>query len=364
MKILYDHLCFWEKYGGVPRYFVELMKRIPPELYIETVKFSNNEYLKELPQIHYYPFLKGMKFKRKARLESEFGKLFSIPYLIRGNFDIYHQTHYDPYAYKYLSRRIKTVTTIHDMNFYAIPEYYSKSPLLKRHMEISIKRADKIITISKNSKKDICNYLNIPEDKITVIYHGIDLNKFSKKIDLNHSLNPYILYVGSREKYKNFNRLLEAFSIIREKYPDLWLVCVGNSPSKTEVNAIAAKELIKVVKFIQASDDELIYLYKNALLFVFPSLYEGFGLPILEAMAARCPLALSNASCFPEIALDAASYFDPKDIDSMALAIERILQDEQFRKDIISKGAQRVTSFSWEKSVEQHLDVYKSILQQ
>ena len=363
MKILYDHLCFWQKYGGVPRYFVELMKRMPKDMYINTVKYSSNEYLKELPQIHYHPFLGNLKFKRKARLESEFGKLFSIPYLLKGQFDIYHQTHYDPYAYKYLPKRIRTVTTIHDMNFYAIPEFYNRFILLKIHMKTSIRKADKIITVSNNSKKDICNYLNVPSEKVSVIYHGIDLEKFGKESIFKPTTYPYILYVGTREKYKNFDNMLNAFSLLKAKYPDLWLYCAGTYPLKTEMEMLVKYKIDHAVKFIQATDDELISLYKNAQLFVFPSYYEGFGLPILEAMAAKCPMALSNTSCFPEIARGAASYFDPYDIDSMVDSMEHILSDDLYKQKIVAEGTERVKHFSWEECVMKHLELYKNLLQ-
>ena len=362
MKVLFDHLCFWQKYGGVPRYFIELMKRMPKDSYLTTVKFSNNEYLAELPNIKYHSFLKGIQFIGKARLESEIGKIFSIPYLLNGNFNIYHQTHYDPYAFKYLSKKIAKVTTIHDMNYYAIPSYFSKNPRLKKQMEESLRHIDKIITISNNSKNDICNYLNIPEDKVTVIYHGVDVEKIHN-INRNDIFNePYILFVGARNKYKNFDRFIEAFILIKRQYPNLKLYCAGNMPSKSEMLYLVSKKIDKSIRFISASDTELILLYKHALVFVFPSLYEGFGLPLLEAMASNCPMAISNTSCFPEIALDAASYFCPTDVDSIVNAIMRVLSDDDFRLKIIEKGQSRVKNFSWEKSVEEHIKLYNSLL--
>ncbi len=362
MKVLFDHLCFWQKFGGVPRYFVELMKHLPNDYYILTVKFSNNEYLKELPNIKYCSFLDNFYFKGKARLESEIGKLFTIPYLIRDNFDIYHQTHYDPYAFKYLSKTTRTITTIHDMNFYVIPEYYPKRIYLKKQMETSIKKVDKIITISNNSKRDLCNYLDVPENKVSVIYHGVDLKKFqSEKSDKNYK-EQYILFVGARNKYKNFKNLLEAFTILRRQYSQIKLYCAGPSPTKAENELIFSKKIIDSVRFIQATERELVSLYKNALFFVFPSLYEGFGLPILEAMAANCPIVLSNTGSFPEIADNAGLYFNPYSIDDIYTQMKCVIENSALREKLKYNASIRVKDFTWERCVKQHLEVYNSLL--
>ena len=363
MKILYDHLCFWQKYGGVPRYYVELMKRIPPDNYVTTVKFSNNEYLKELKGIKYHSFLDNIQFRGKARLESEVGKLYSIPILLRGNFDIYHQTHYDTYAFKYLPKNKAKVTTIHDMNYYAIPSYYPANLYLKDQMEKSIKLADRIITVSNNSKFDLCNYLKVPEQKIAVIYHGVDIDRIRSIEEVkSHDVPPYILFVGARNSYKNFERLIDAFVIVRQKYPGLKLYCAGKKPTKLEMEFLRSKKVDSDVCFFQASDHQLILLYKHALAFVFPSLYEGFGLPILEAMASGCPVVISNTSCFPEIAQDAASYFSPTDVGSIADAIVYVLDDSTYRDDLVKKGRKRAENFTWDKSVERHMEVYRSLL--
>ena len=360
MRILFDHLCFWQKYGGVPRYYVELMKRLPTSTYVTTVKFTNNEYLKEIPSIHVRPFLKEYYFRGKARLENEIGKFFSVPYLLKSDFDIYHQTHYDPYAFKFLSSRIKRVTTVHDMNYYAIPEYYPAKVALKRKLEKSLKKVDHIITISQNSQKDICNYLNVPKEKISVIYHGVERNNKTKAVSLPPM--PYVLYVGARNKYKNFVKCLEAFSLLREKYRDIFLCCTGIPPTKAELAFLREQRVEDYVKFYQASDEELRFLYQNALFFIFPSLYEGFGMPILEAMINHCPVVLSDTSCFPEIAQDAGLYFNPEDIEDMYDKMCLMVENEELRIGLVAKGNERAKDFSWEKCAAQHLEVYKSLL--
>jgi glycosyltransferase involved in cell wall biosynthesis len=361
MKVLFDHLCFNQDYGGVSRYFVELIKRIPKEDIILTVKYSNNEYLIELPGKRLHSFFSNINFKGKARLIREFGKFFSIPFLLKNDFDIYHQTHYDPYAFKYLPDKVMKITTIHDMNFWTIPSYYKNNNSTMRNQIISAKKADHIITISNNSKNDICKYLNIPEEKISVIYHGINILQFNSIVPFE-LFKPYILFVGSRNKYKNFEGTIKSFSQLKKMHPDLQLYCAGNPASNQEINLLKSFDVLDSVMFFQASDKELIAFYKGAKVFVFPSFYEGFGIPILEAMASNCPVALSNTSCFPEIAQDAAAYFDPYNIDDITSTIDIILSDENYSSSLKKKGAKRVKDFSWDKSVKEHLKIYQSLL--
>ena len=361
MKILFDHLCFNQKFGGVPKYFVELIKRIPKDDVILSVRFSNNEYLKELSIKNLYSFLSIVNFKGKARLEKFIGIILSISYLLKNNFNIYHQTHYDPYAFIFLRKKVKIVTTIHDMNYLTIPNYYKFSKKKIKNQLISMKKADHIITVSNNSKNDICKYLKIPEDKISVIYHGIDTSKYAN-ISAHDSASPYILFVGARNAYKNFVGFVNSFAILKKKHFDLKLYCAGIYPSSSEKTFLKQAGVIDSVMFFQASDEQLISLYKGAKLFVFPSYYEGFGLPILEAMAANCPIALSNTSCFPEIAQEAGAYFNPYDINDMTSVIEKVLSDEDYCFDLKEKGEKLVKKFSWKKCAHQHMEVYQSLL--
>ena len=361
MKILFDHLCFNQKYGGVSKYFVELIKRLPEEDVIQTIRYSNNEFLKELSIKKLYSFFPSIEFKGKARLESCIGKIYSAPSLLKNDFNIYHQTHYDPYAYRYLDKNVKTITTIHDMNFWTIPDFYPKNSRLMRNQLISAQKANHIITVSHNSKKDICKYWNIPADKISVIYHGINTEQYNST-PAYISPHPYILFVGSRNKYKNFEGLVKSFSILKKKYPDLKLYCAGMSASNQDMSLLKQFGISNSIMFFQASDQQLISLYKGAKVFVFPSFHEGFGLPILEAMAANCPVVLSNTSCFPEIAQEAGSYFNPYDVDEMTAVIDNVLCDVDYSLSLKEKGAKLVKDFSWDKCAQQHIKLYQSLL--
>lgn len=360
MKILFDHLCFWQRYGGVPLYFSEIIKRLPPEKYILTARYSNNVYLEQLG-IHIKPFLKDCTFRGKSRIEAEIGKLWTIKDILSEKYDIYHQTHYDPFAYKWLSSKVRTVTTIHDLNFFAIPEFYPENSKLKRDMVASIGLADHIITISQNSKSDLCKYLDYPEDKITVIYHGVDMQRFSAASEIKDK-EDYIVFVGARNKYKNFVNMIKSFAILKQKYSSLKLYCIGTQPTHEEITLLTACGVLNDVRFMRSADNELPNIYHNALMFVFPSFYEGFGLPILESMASGCPVVLSGTSCFPEIAKDAGLYFEPHDVESIASEMIRLIEDSELRKAQIIKGYRRVNDFSWDVSYEKHLEVYRSLL--
>lgn len=363
MKILFDHQCFWERYGGVSKYFVEIMKRIPQSDWTLCLKYTNNnEYVKMLDGINVKAFLPNCNFRGKATLVREIGKLFSIPSIIKGNYDIYHPTHYDTYGFPFIPKGVKTVTTIHDLNYYRIPEYYGgKLTRLAICQKKWALHSDHIITISENTKNDIIDIWNIDPTKISVIYHGINSVRPNLN-DLPKRAKPYILFVGRRNAYKNFEAVIKAFAIYSQKVTDLELVCTGVPFNQHELNLLKTNDILNKTHCFQASEAELFSLYVNARMFIFPSFYEGFGMPILEAMSAGCPVLLSKSSCFPEIAQNAACYFNALDIDELISKIAVINESESYRSELISKGFARVNYFSWDKCAEQHLKVYKSIL--
>lgn len=361
IKVCIDHLCFWEKYGGVSKYFVELIKRFPPETVKFLLKFTNNEYVKELPNIKTHTVLPNKNFKGKARLISEIGKIVSIPQLIKGNFDIYHPSHYDGYGLNIIPKRIRTVATIHDLNYFKIPQFYPPNSRNKRNQERMIKEVNHIIAISNKTKDDLQELFGVEESKISVIYHGIDTNWIRNSRPIEY-LEPYFLFVGRRSEYKNYKSVLYAMQIVKLKFPEIKLYCAGLQPSQSEIQLIKDLGLVNNVKFISASNEELANLYKQALGFIFPSFYEGFGLPILEAMSANCPTIISNASCFPEIAKDASLYFSPENQEELAYQMLRLIDDNSLRQDLIARGNERIKDFSWDKSAQQHMEVYKSLI--
>lgn len=362
-RIFFDHQCFWECYGGVSKYFIELMKQMPESSIITPKIFTNNEYIGEISWIDAHHFLKNYAFRGKALMTKEFGKIFTLSKMLQGGFDIYHPTHYDCFGLNLIPKRVKTVATIHDMNFFTIPEYYgclthNRDAVNQRKMA---NRVDHIITVSNQSKKDIMDMWGIPSNRISVIYHGCNKKKI-EELPKGKINNEYILFVGRRSAYKNFKGALKAFAIISDRFPGLEFYCAGTPFNRDEMAEIRKLGLINKCKSISASESTLYNLYRNAIAFCFPSFYEGFGIPILEAMACQCPVVLSNTSCFPEIASDAGLYFNPREPEDIAEKLEKTLTDSDLRKSLVAKGNERIQEFTWERSATRHMTVYKSLL--
>jgi len=282
-------------------------------------------------------------------------------YLInKGNYDILHPTYYDPYFI--LKNKKPLVITIHDMTHERLPEYFWSEDRLTYNKRLNIEAADQIIAISETTKKDLIEYSNVDENKIKVIYHGIDLKTPLVFSEISNLPKAYFLYVGDRGGYKNFYLFLNAFHEISDKYPEVQLLLTGGGQL-----AIADQELISRLKLqirvrhINVSDEELNSLYKNAIAFVYPSLHEGFGLPILEAFKAKCPVILSDTECFKEIGASAVNYFSTYEKDSLIVSLEKMLNDSDERQNLIEKGSKRLMDFPMDNSINQTYTVYNSL---
>jgi glycosyltransferase involved in cell wall biosynthesis len=226
-----------------------------------------------------------------------------------------------------------------------------------------MQRANRIISISEFSKQEIVRFFPVDPDKISVIPLGTNfqtssLNQVKTSIEF-----PYLLYVGKRGLYKNFDKFFSAIRPVLNRHPDLHIVCAGGGTfTASEQASFQAAQLADRVHFRPITDDSLFSLYQNAQAFVFPSLNEGFGIPVLEAFSAGCPAILSDRSSLPEVAGEAAVYFDPEEDESMANAVERVLTDSALRKDLRQKGTERLTHFSCDQTAQQTLEVYQSLV--
>ena len=382
MKILYDHQIFIrERYGGVSRYFSALLKNIPflenTEVSLK-VRISQNEYIKKNNKNNVKYIKQEKSATEKIRLyfintvkkysvvksfydtvKKYVGKKDSIIELTRGDFDIFHPTGFDPYFLPYLKNK-PYVVTVHDMVHELYPQYFKYPEQTSQNKKILLKKANGIIAISNNTKKDLVSIFNIPPEKIEVVHHGMNID-FTKQspVDIPH---PYVLFVGGRGGYKNFEFLIRAITpVLNEK--KIHLFCTGSDSFTAEEVALLKK--LRIDKFViqrRVSDTELAYLYSQAKVFVFPSLYEGFGIPILEAFASNCPVLLSDASCFREIAGNAASYFDIEDPESLKTEFIKLLEDTTYREKLIQRGKERLLNFSEEKCARETLAVYKKVL--
>lgn len=367
MTILYDNQIFsMQIYGGASKYYYELLKRIPVTDWDTTTLISNNEYIRNQELFKYLDFMPNHYFKGKSTLMDLLNRPYTLYKLKYGNYDVFHQTYYETYYFHAIKGK-KMVTTFHDMNYSKFKEFYTKTltndvnarELLQKK---SVERADKIIAVSHNTKKDLINLWNVNPEKIVVIHHGVEKNRIPNLDPVRIVAEPYILYVGERYGFKNFARFIQAFALVCDKHRDLKLICTGRAFSEEEKNQIETLHIQDKLVQILANEKTMARLYRDAEMFVYPSFSEGFGMPILEAMVYDCPVVVSDASCLPEVAGDAGVYFNPYQIEDMAQKIESLLTDPSLREKMIAKGIKQLEKFSWEKSAQEHMAVYQSLM--
>ena len=382
MKILYDHQAFtYQKWGGVSKSFCELITHRPMGMDYEiSVVESDNVHLRESHLVDYilpvsrdlasfhskhsflgrekiYNFLGEAGFLHTAEVTN---KRSSIKKIKEGDYDVFHPTFFDNYFLPYLHGK-PFVLTVHDL----MPElfgWYSKDPQIVNKPELC-EEASAIIAVSENTKKDLCRIYKVPENKVHVIYHGFPEKIKSVARDKRVVENPYFLYVGRRDGYKNWSQTIMDFADFHKNHPDVMMICTGAAFSEQETQLLRDLHIDNVVRAIFASDVQMANLYAHAIAFIFPSLYEGFGMPILESFAYGCPTLLNNKSCFPEIGGDAAIYFDSEQGKSNLLQKmeDAYSMTSAEREDIKAKGIQRLKKFSWSKSSEMLFNIYKGL---
>lgn len=382
MKVLYDPQAFdMQTHGGVSRCFAELYAHRPAFVDASiSIKGTNNVYLKDLgfPEAGdvYKHFLcaKDTKLKHflfKLTYNLKYGKFsrwdkrplinqYETESVIKkGDFDIFHPTFFDDYFLPFLGKK-PFVITVHDM----IPEIFSMDHSQAKQKLAVIPKAAHIIAVSGQTKKDLVRIMNVPEEKVSVVYHGADEEPYIPSSTAPFA-EEYILYVGIRYEYKNFKAFCKSCVGILKRHPQLKIVCTGVPFSPEEIQlfeSLGIKDRM-VHRFVQTRQ-ELFDLYHYAITFVYPSKYEGFGIPILEAYKADCPVMLNRASCFPEIAGDAAVFFDlnseKSDFEEQFETLYRLTGDE--RGELIQRQRERMKLYSWSKSAAQLADVYKDVL--
>jgi len=370
VKVLYDHQIFAaQRYGGISRYFCELFQYYHKSGCLQfdlSVPCHNNSILKNAQFNHHSAIGKlmqimvGIGLANKERVNVR----ASTTLLKKGRYDVFHPTYYDPYFVPFLGR-MPYVLTVYDLTQEIYP---GSSPLHDHFCETkkSLARgASAVIAISEATKKDIVKFYEIDADRIHVIHLASSFRTDSRAGKTNSASRlpeQFLLFLGKRHGYKNFSLLVSAMARISSKDDKLKVVCAGALPF-TDEELTTMKELNIQDRFVhmKASDEVLEVLYRRAAAFVFPSLNEGFGLPILEAFSCGCPVICSNTSSLPEIGGDAAEYFDPTNTASLVDAIERVIYDKNKRDTLVEKGFCRNAMFSWEKTALQTLKVYESV---
>ena len=366
MKILFDHQIFtFQDYGGISRIYTELYKSFSknPEVEVEMpINYSNNFYLEELENFQYKNFKKIPHPIANKLFVKTVNDLQTYKKLLKNDFDVFQPTYYDPYFLKFLKKPF--VLSVYDMTHEIFPEGVSSLDRTIPWKKKLLQKASRIIAISESTRKDIVEMYGVDESKIDIVYLATSL-----KLDLNYKStldlpNKYILFVGNRKGYKNFEFFVKSVTEILKSTKDLYLVCAGGGIfSETEKELLKTLGIENKVQQIFFKDDkDLAYIYNHALCFVFPSKYEGFGIPVLEGFACETPVLVSNTISLPEVGGDAALYFDPENSESLVSALNRVISNDSLRKELIRKGKERLKNFSWEKTAKGYLDVYESII--
>jgi glycosyltransferase involved in cell wall biosynthesis len=365
MDIVFDFDIFArQRYGGISRYFVNLARamvelgRMQPTI---VAPFFINAHLAASNLSRVWGFevasdgpLGGLDRRRLAN------GIVSRAILEAVRPPVIHQTFFAQRWSRVADSC--TVMTIHDL----IPERFGLRPEFARTKAERAPAADAIICVSETTRRDALAYLDVAPEKLHVVHHGcrLEVDAASSNAVENPVDGPFILHVGRRARYKNFDLLARAFSRSERLSSTFKLVCFGgpemsaSERDRFEALGLGEHELV----YLRGSDSLLDRLYRQAQLFVFPSKYEGFGLPALEAMQRGCPVVSSTGGALPEVVGDAGEYFDPTDADDLAAALEKVAFDDDRRAELIEAGRERCRSFTWRKCAEKTTAVYRSLL--
>ena len=361
--VIYDYQIFGrQRYGGISRYFCELVKSISSDQNFNVKILAGayiNEYLPNIPS-NLLVGVKIPKIPKTGKLIEQANIAFSKCWCQNYPVEIIHETFFT--SQSVASNHTRKVLTIYDMIY---DKFYPGSEI-NRLKEIAIHRADHIICISESTKKDLLSLISVDPSKVSVIYLGYssDHDLESEQFSRNPIDAPYILYVGDRDGYKNFWGLLQAYANSKQLKKNFKLVCFGSLPLSTGEMSRASKMGVpenNLLHFL-GNDTLLKQFYQGASAFVYPSMYEGFGIPPLEAMSSSCPVICSNTSSIPEVVGNAAEFFDPADIDSIVGALERVLFSSDYASNLTKLGLTRIQNFSWQTCAEQTSLIYSSLV--
>jgi len=366
MRIAFDEQAFQlQIYGGISRYIVRIAEELgrSGETVAVFAPLHRNQHLRQATglvrkgfRLPGYPPKTGRAIFRLNRLING----FRIP---AWRPDVIHETFYS--AVPLGGRRVPTVLTVHDMIYERYPELFPDGGRGGRQKLAAIARADRIICVSESTRRDLCSMTDVPAEKTVVVHHGVDLPDPSEGVQVGESNQgrPFLLYVGLRGGYKNFEGLLRGIGSSPRLSGDCEIVVFGGPAlSRADYEAAAAAGISeKRIRHAGREESTLNRLYREAAAFVYPSLYEGFGMPPLEAMAHGCPVVCSHHASLPEVVGDAAETFDGGSPDDIGSAIERVVYSAHRRGELIAAGHRRAATFSWQRCARETRDVYSTV---
>jgi len=364
MRILYDHqVTSLQDAGGISAYFYQVARLLSQEQGIDiTLCLGGNNSVVPFGSLarencHVLSYVTS--FKRGFTRYIVNDAVTSAYLATRGRFDVYHPTLYRcmPFA-----RTHAVVVTHHDCILEMFPELFRNPAGRRLVKKRQFARADAIICVSENSRRDLVRFYEVAPEKLHVIHLGMTKPGIGAMPAAASAARPYLLYVGGRKLVKNFTGLVRAFGASRLR-DEFKLVCAGGGEfNKEELQLIAGESLEgRVVLLPRVPDEQMGALYQGAHAFVYPSLYEGFGLPPLESMACGTVPVVSGVSSMPEVCGEGAIYFDPNSVESMVDSLERACYDSSLREEMRQKGASVVARYSWDNCARQTLRVYRDL---
>ncbi|MDB4886101.1 MAG: hypothetical protein JWN79_1539 [Gemmatimonadetes bacterium] len=364
MQITYDFQIFaGQRFGGISRYvcaIAELLARVPGVSPAIVAPLHANGHLREVdPRLVVGRYVRPMR--RTGRLIELVDRTLFEPLARRLRPDIVHETFFS--ATPTYRGRVRRVLTVHDMINEVLPSGPAGTDPIPRRKRLAVARADHVICCSENTRNDVLSLLDVSPDRVSVVYHGHEV------LDARGLLaaqivgeGPYLLFVGARGGYKNFLGFATAHAGSRFR-KDVRIVCFGGGPmSATERAALSGMGFGEHdVVHRSGGDDLLAALYTGAAALVYPSRYEGFGIPIVEAMSLGCPVACSDTSSMPEVAGNAGAYFDPDDTASIREALESLLDSSERRAGLIARGWARSAMYTWNRCATETLAAYRAL---
>lgn len=368
MRIAFDSQIFaMQEYGGVSRYFCNLTRGLSSRPAVEAKIFAPlyiNSYLSVLPPK--LVFGKSVSIAAKQhQLTQALNLALSCPPTRRFSPDIVHHTYYFPWTCA--PKGARRVVTVYDMIHERFSTMFAKTNRLSTWKKQAVLRADHVICISESTRRDLLEICNPCSDKVSVIHLGFD-RLAEPRNPLNQELQqgclPYIFYVGERGGYKNFSGFLRAFGSSPWLRQNFRVICFGGGLLRSDELRLISELGMPEHQVSQTGggDEKLAVHYRNAAAFVYPSYYEGFGIPPLEAMSLDCPVICSNTSSLPEVVGAAAAYFDPHDTDSIRFTLEHTLGSSERCQELIELGRERYTRFTWERCTDSTMERYRSLL--
>lgn len=377
MNVAIDTSCLVvNPYSGLSEVAHNLLLNIP--VVAEDAHFTMfMNYFRSTRYPEIYPGIDSRSLRLPRRLVDWWWKHSWPPFdlYLRG-IDVFHSLHIQIPP----TKRMKTILTVHDCRYLAFPELYKAKEVenYRRQMEISLSRVGLVATVSEFTRQAVLNYFSFPEDRVRVIHNGFkpylsngraynkeNINRFTKE---NAVPKDYLLYAGVLDPRKNLGRLIEAVAQCREEahdFPELVIAGISHVQWARSEQAGRAKKLgvfdnIYLRGIVEKNI--LVELTKRALALCYPSLYEGFGFPPLEAMSLGVPVLAGKSSSIPEVTANAACLVDPSNVDDIAQGLKKIVFDSNYRKTLIESGYQRIKKFSWEKAAAEYINLYREVV--